>query len=66
MTTGRRAMATAAMVISIKWNFLEKGRTAGGVRTDAAGQRVDGIGLSTTEAGPPPDTGAGTVAGKQQ
>lgn len=35
----------------------------GGVRTGAAGQRAEGTGLSTTEAGPPPDTGAGTVAG---
>lgn len=63
MTTGRRAMATVAIVISIKWNFLERGRTAGGAQTGAAGQRVDGTGLSTTEAGLPPDTGAEIVAG---
>lgn len=64
MTTGRRATATLATVIGIKWNFLARGRTAGGVQTGAAGRRVDGTGLSTTEAGLPPDTGAGIVAGR--
>lgn len=62
MTTGRRAMATLAMVIGIKRNFLERGRTAGGVQTGAAGRRVDGTGLSTTEAGLLLDTGVGIVA----
>lgn len=61
-TTGRRATATAT---SIKWSFLERGRIAGGVRTGAGGRRGGVIALSTTEAGRPPDTGAGTEAGEQ-
>lgn len=62
MTTGRRATAT---VTSIKWRFLETGRTVGGVRTGAGGLRGGAIGRSTTEAGRPPDTGAETEAGEQ-
>ncbi|KAI3355462.1 hypothetical protein L3Q82_018297, partial [Scortum barcoo] len=38
-TTGRRATDTVAIAISIKWNFLETGRTAGGARTGVAGRR---------------------------
>lgn len=63
MTTGKRDMATVTMVISKKWNFLETGRTAEGVQTGTAGQRADVTGLSTTEAGHLPDTGAGIAAG---
>ncbi len=63
MSTGRRAMATLVMVISIKWNFPERGRTVGEVLTGVAGQRVDGTGLNTTGAELPLDTGVGIVAG---
>lgn len=65
MTTGRRDTATVAMVKSIKWISLATGRIVGGVQTGAAGRRVDVTGLSTTEAGLPPDTGAGNVAGTE-
>lgn len=65
MTTGRRATATAVTARSIKWIFPERVRTAGGVRTGAAGRREDGTGPSTTEAGLHPDTGAEIAAGTQ-
>lgn len=62
MITGRSALAMEATATGTKWNFLERGRTAGEVQTGAAGKRVGGIGLNTTEAGLPPDTGAGIAA----
>lgn len=58
-------MAMEATATGTNWNFLERGRTAGEVQTGAAGKRVGGIGLNTTEAGLPPDTGAGIAAGTQ-
>lgn len=65
MTTGRGAMATVAKAIGIKWNFPEIGRTASGVRRGIAGPTVGGTGLSMTEAGLLPATGAGKEAGTQ-
>lgn len=63
MTTDRRALDTVAMVTGTKWSSLERGRTVVGVQTGVAGQNRGGTGLSMTEAGLRPDTGAGSAAG---
>lgn len=63
-TTAKRAMATVATATGTKWNFLERGRSEGGVQTDGADQTVGGTGLSTTEAGLHRGTGAENAAGR--